>query len=67
MSRKTSVGGEPMFYSYNRSRHCLDARMLHHGKFYQISGHSLGEIKSTLLVFQDAATCVFTLLPARSA
>jgi len=56
-----------MFYSYNRSRHCLNARMLHHGKFYQISGHSLGEIKSTLLVFQDAATCVFTLLPARSA
>lgn len=67
MSRKTFVGGEPMFYSYNRFRHCLDARVLHKGKFYQISGYSLGEIKSTLMVFKGPSPCVFTLLPARSA
>lgn len=67
MSRKLNLGNETAFYSYNRKKHRIDARVMHKGRVYTVSGRNLGEVKSTLLVLAGAAgTDVFTLMPARS-
>jgi hypothetical protein len=68
MSRKLTIGKETAFYSYNRKFHRIDARVMHKGQFYTVSGRNLGEVKSTLLVLAGAArTDVYTLVPARTA
>ena len=67
MSRMMTLGSSKAYYSYNRTRHCLDARLFVQGKLVRVTGRSLGEIKSELLVLANAAGLdVFTLMPARS-
>lgn len=67
MSRKLNVGGQTAHYSYNRAHHCIDARMLLNGKLHQISGHSLGEVKTKLLALAAYGRLqVYTLMPERS-
>lgn len=68
MSRKLNIGADTAFYSYNRKLHRIDARVMHKGQFFTVSGKDLGEVKSTLLVLAGVArTDVFSLLPAKSA
>lgn len=67
MLRKLN-GTHTAYYSYNRQRHCIDAKVFHEGHLYKISGRHLGEVKSTLLVLANATgISVYTVLPARSA
>lgn len=68
MSRKLTIGQASAFYSYNRKLHRIDARVVHRGQVFTVSGRNLGEVKSTLLVLAGAArTDVYTLVPARTA
>lgn len=67
MSRELNLGNSKAYYSYNRSRHCIDARMFAKGKLFRVSGRNLGEVKHTLLVLACAAGLdVWTLVPARA-
>jgi len=67
MSRKLTIGAQTAHYSYNRARHCIDARMILKGEVRQISGSSLGEVKTKLLVLAGhLGVNVYTLMPTRS-
>ena len=67
MSRKLTIGAQTAHYSYNRVQHCIDARMVLKGEVRQISGLSLGEVKTRLLVLAGhLGVNVYTLMPTRS-